>query len=205
MGANNDEFSLPKTVVGVLLLIFGLACVALIVANLARDLSLWVFGQRVEAEVVELWAERTSDEDAEQHTFRYFVRYRFATPDGKVITGASGVNPVEWVGLGSAGRGSTGADYFDDSAVGPAAPVYQEGLHIPQEGMGGMQEGERISVVYFPLFPEHNRLDESRFVSLLACAYIPIVFLGVASLIFGWRLFRPALGHTREVLPIQTP
>ncbi len=198
MGTKSAEYSLPKTLVGTLLLVFGLACLAFIIINLARDLSLWVFGQRVEAEVVKLWAERTSDDDAEQHTFRYFVRYQFATPDGKVITGSSGVNPVEWVGLGSSGRGSTGADYFDDSAVGPAAPVYQEGLHIPQDGIGGMREGERIAVVYFPPFPQHNRLDESRFIAMLACTYVPLVILGVVSLVFGWRLFRPALGGSRE-------
>ncbi len=204
MGMHSLEYSLPKTMVGVLLLILGVACLAFIVVNMARDLSLWVFGQQVEASVVNLWAERTSDEDADQHTFRYFVRYQFVTPDGETITGTSGVNPVEWVGLGSVGRGKTSADYFDDSSIGPAAPVYQEGLHIPQEGIGGLQEGGTIAVVYFPLIPQHNRLDESRFVTMLACTYVPIVLVGVASLIAGWRLFRPVIGHIREDSPQTT-
>ena len=35
----------------------------------------------------------------------------------------------------------------------------------------------------------------------LATGVVVLVILGVVSLVFGWRLFRPALGHIRKDSP----
>jgi len=57
---------------------------------------------------------------------------------------------------------------------------------------GALGEGGPVTVVYFPLFPAHNRLEEGRFVPLLACAYLPLFALAWALLGGGWYLWRPA-------------
>ncbi|MFN2292400.1 MAG: DUF3592 domain-containing protein, partial [Anaerolineae bacterium] len=40
---------------------------------------------------------------------------------------------------------------------------------------GALQEGGPVRIVYFPLVPSHSRLEESRFLPALACAYVPLV------------------------------
>lgn len=145
--------SVGKTVVGGLLLILGLLCFGLLIYGLVTDLSLWVLGRRTVAEVVDLWVERTSESDAQELTFEYFVSYRFSTPGGKVTNSSSRLDVREW---------------------------------------GALELGGDVMVVYFPLFPQHNRVDESRFVPMLACAYVPLLVVAWASLGAGWYLLRPA-------------
>jgi hypothetical protein len=149
--------SLVKTVSGGLLLILGLLCLGLLIYSLVTDLSLWVLGRRTEAEVLDLWVERTSESDAQELTFEYFASYRFSTPGGKVITSSSRLDVREW---------------------------------------GALEMGGDVVVVYFPLYPQHNRVDESRFVPVLACAYLPLIVVAWASLGVGWYLLRPTRVHT---------
>lgn len=144
--------SFGRTLGGVLLLVLGILLLAWMLYSWARDLSIWVLGQPVEAEVVELWVERTSDNVEGDITFRYFVRYRFQSPSGEVFIRTSAVDVREW---------------------------------------GSLSEGGTVDVVYFPLYPQHSRLDEARFVSLLGCAYIPFTVVALASLMGGWYLLRP--------------
>ncbi len=61
------------------------------------------------------------------------------------------------------------------------------------EWAGGYEEGGRVGVVYFPPYPKHNRLDDSRFVPALACSYVPAILVAVALVVAGWQLFRPAI------------
>lgn len=61
---------------------------------------------------------------------------------------------------------------------------------------GALYEGGPVSVVYFPLYPAHNRLDDSRFVSLLACAYLPLMVASWTALGVGLYLIQP--GGVRE-------
>lgn len=149
--------SIGKTVGGVLLLVLGLLCLGFLVYGLVTDLSIWVLGRRTTAEVVELWVERTSEDDAQEMTFEYFASYRFATPGGKTVTSSSRLDAREWSAL---------------------------------------EEGGNVSVVYFPPYPQHNRVDEARFVPMLACAYLPLVVVAWASLGVGWYLLRPTRIHT---------
>ncbi|MGD9316708.1 MAG: DUF3592 domain-containing protein [Anaerolineae bacterium] len=149
--------SLGKTVAGGLLLILGLLCLGLLIYSLVTDLSLWVLGRRTVAEVVDLWVERTSESDAQELTFEYFVSYRFSTPEGKVTNNSLRLDVREW---------------------------------------GALELGGDVMVTYFPLFPQHNRVDESRFVPVLACAYVPLMVATWASLGVGWYLLRPARVQT---------
>jgi hypothetical protein len=52
----------------------------------------------------------------------------------------------------------------------------------------GMWEGLLIDVVYFPLFPQLNRLDDSRWILFLSCTYIPLIVVGVIGLRVGWYM-----------------
>jgi hypothetical protein len=61
--------------------------------------------------------------------------------------------------------------------------------------LGGMEwsalgVGSPVDIAYFPLYPAHNRLDDTRFVLLLAITYVPIVFLTWAGLTLGCYLLR---------------
>lgn len=144
--------SVGKTVAGVLLLILGLLCLVFLIYSLVMDLSIWVLGRRTIAEVVDLWVERTSEDDAQELTFEYLATYRFAAPGGKTITSSSRLDVREW---------------------------------------GALEEGGDVSVVYFPPIPQHNRVDEARFVPMLACGYLPLLVIAWASLGVGWYMLRP--------------
>jgi hypothetical protein len=61
---------------------------------------------------------------------------------------------------------------------------------------GSLEKGGDVSVVYFPPIPRHNRVDEARFVPMLACAYLPLVVVAWASLGVGWYMLRPTRVHT---------
>jgi hypothetical protein len=149
--------SIGRKIAGVLLLILGLLCLGLLVYGLVTDLSIWVLGRRTVAEVVDLWVERTSESDAQEITFEYFVRYRFSTTGGRTLTSSSRLDAREWSSL---------------------------------------ENGGDLSVVYFPLYPQHNRVDEARFVPMLACAYLPLLVVTWASLGVGWYLLRPTRVNT---------
>lgn len=151
MNAHPKERALGRTVVGVLVLVFGLVCLTLLVVNLARDLSLWVLGRRVTAQVVDSRYEMIDVADGAEFTARYFITYEFTTPAGKVVTGTSQLGGMEW------------------SALGVGSPV---------------------DIVYFPLYPSHSRLDDTRFILLLAITYLPLIFLTWAGLTLGCYLLR---------------
>jgi hypothetical protein len=170
-----------KRGLGGLLLILGLALLAFLLFALGKDLSLWVFGETASAQVVDRWAEPTNAGEQEELSFDYYVRYRFTTPGGKVIFTTKTVAAQEWVGVGHSSRGQGATDFYTGEEVGASAPVYQEQAHLSEFSEGGLMSAEEVRVVYFPLFPAHNRLEESRFVPLLACTYVP--FLAVAGLL----------------------
>ena len=181
----------PKTLFGGFVFACGLICLIVTVVYLVGDVSLWVFGRHITAEAEALWAEQVGERDAGELSFQYFIRYQFTTPRGRVITGTSRAAAGEWAGLGISGQPHAVDDPFGGQ-VAPGAPVYQEQSHIPPEsGMGGLEQGSPVDVVYFPLYPNHNRLDESRFMPLLACSYVPLIMLSLAGLAAG-RYLLPA-------------
>jgi hypothetical protein len=192
-----EEHPFARRVLGLLVLAAGLVCLALVLYSLVRDGSLWLFGRKTRATVVESWAEQTSEEGASEVTFDYFVRYQFETDRGQVVTSTSRVGAGEWIGVGYGQQASVRHDVIDGRSQDAAAPaVFQNQKHITEDTSGGLEEGTGMDIVYFPLYPAHNRLDESRFVSLLACAYLPFVVVGAVATAVGWRLFRRSSGDT---------
>lgn len=176
-----EDYPSLKRGLGLLSLIVGVLLLGFLLFALAKDLSLWLFGETITAQVVDRWAEATNAGEQEDLTFNYYVRYRFTTPAGRVIVTTKTVAAQEWVGVGHSSRGQGAADFYSDEEVGAAAPVYQEQAHLSEFSEGGLMSASEVGVVYFPLFPAHNRLEESRFLPLLACTYVP--FLAVAGLL----------------------
>jgi hypothetical protein len=156
--------------------------------ELGQDLALWLFGERVEAAVVDRWALPLGEDGQGELSFRYYVQYRFETPAGQVYTRTTTIGSQEWAGGGYAGSSKPRVDFYDQEAVGPAAPVYQEQKHLIEFAGGALAVEERVPVVYFRLYPQHNRLDQSRFIPAFACAYVPLVVAAVGGLLMAWRL-----------------
>lgn len=194
-----EEHPLVRRLLGFLILAAGLICIAIVTISLIRDGSLWLFGKKTSAYVVESWAEQTSPEGASEVTFDYFIRYEFETERGKVMTASSRVAAGEWVGVGYGQQASVRHDAIDGRSQDAAAPaVFQNQKHITEDTAGGLTEGAAIDIVYFPLYPAHNRLDESRFVSLLACAYLPFIVVGVIATVVGLRMVGREAGQAEQ-------
>jgi hypothetical protein len=192
-GAMRDMSSLEdypslKRGMGMVLLILGVGVLGFLLFALAKDLSLWIFGVSTTAQVVDQWAEATNAGEQQELRFRYYVRYRFVTPNGRVVVSTKTVAVQEWAGVGHGSRGQAGVDFYTGEAKGPAAPVYQEQEHLSEWAAGGLMGAAKVDVVYFPLYPAHNRLEESRFVPLLACTYVPFLALASLALLAGRRL-----------------
>jgi hypothetical protein len=150
----------------------GLALLAFVALNLAQDASLWVLGRRAEAQVVDAWIEQDAEERAEAPAYRWFIRYQFQTPGGRIVAGVSRISAQELAALGH---------------TAPVDVVYA-GEDSPRGGGAAIEDGGRVDVVYLPAYPSHNRLDESRLVPVLACAYVPLILLGCAGLAIGRSL-----------------
>jgi hypothetical protein len=179
-----------KKGLGALLLVVSVALIGFLLFALGQDLSLWVFGQSTTGQVIDSWAEAMNEGEQEELYFRYFVHYRFSTPKGQVIVSTKPVSAQEWVGVGHGGRGQGGADFYSGEAVGASAPVYQEQEHLSEFTEGGLLDAPEVAVVYFPLYPAHNRLEESRYVPLLACTYMPLLVVAGMSFVAARHLLR---------------
>jgi hypothetical protein len=146
-----------------MLLLVGLAAAAFVFGSLAADLSLWLLGRRTAATVVDQWAERVGEQEEGELTFRYFVRYEFTAPGGRVITKTSPLSVLEW---------------------------------------GAMETGGTVSVIYFPLYPSHTRLEEARFIPILLCSYLPLALVGWVGIRGGWDLIRSVFSVPQEGYPL---
>jgi hypothetical protein len=164
-----------KRLLGLLVLAAGVTVLAFVAFNFVQDASLWILGRRAQAQVVDVWIEQNAGE-REAPTFRWFIRYQFTTLNGRLVTGVSRVSAAELAALGH--TGSVDVVYSEEEAA------HRNEVAIDDAGW--------VNVVYFPPYPVHNRLDESRFVPVLACAYVPLILLGGASL----KLARSLLQNT---------
>ncbi len=75
--------------------------------------------------------------------------------------------------------------------ITPSGTVIVDSTRLDVRSWGALREGGPIEVVYFPPYPAYNRLEESRFVPILACAYVPFFIVAWAALGVGWYLVRP--------------
>jgi hypothetical protein len=185
-----DDYPFVRMLLAVLLLLLAAAFSLFVFVELGQDLALWLFGERVEATVVDRWVQPLGEDGDGELDFRYYVQYRFATAAGQIFTRTATVGALEWAGGGYAGSSKARVDFYDQEAVGPAAPVYQEQKHLIEFGGGALAVEEQVPVVYFRLYPQHNRLDQSRFIPAFACAYVPLVAAAVGALVAAWRLLR---------------
>jgi hypothetical protein len=79
----------------------------------------------------------------------------------------------------------------------PSGEIFVGSSTVAGLEWGALSIGGPIDIVYFALYPAHSRLDESRFVSVLACAYVPLLTLTWVCLAIGWYLLDPRRGKDR--------
>ncbi|MDY0018868.1 MAG: hypothetical protein RBT47_02595 [Anaerolineae bacterium] len=179
-----------KIVFGALLLIIGLGAAAFMLANLAEDLSLWIFGRKTTGYVTDQIAECAGAEEGEgEMTCEYFIQYEFLTSSGEVITRTASVAAQEWGGVA---KGNPRWPSQKPEGFSPATGVYQEQEQVPQTTMGGAEQGSPVAVIYFPPYPQHNRLDDTRYILILLLSYLPFAVIGGGALWGGWHLLKPA-------------
>lgn len=53
---------------------------------------------------------------------------------------------------------------------------------------GGFVEGDPIPIIYSSLNPKNNRVDDSRFLPLMLCSYIPFIFIVWFCLTTGYNI-----------------
>lgn len=75
----------------------------------------------------------------------------------------------------------------------PNAQVITRTSIIGVREWSALEIGGPVAVTYFPLYPAHSRVDQSRFVPVLACAYIPLAIMSWAGLKAGWYVLGSAL------------
>ncbi len=168
--------NIVRRVIGALFLLTGLAGMIFLACYLSRDLTIWIFGRHTPAYVTEKWVERTEASTDEELEFNYFLEYVYRTHAGKVLTATKSVSVREWGGALPRLR-------VEDADK----PVWLGEKMLAQE--------EPVDVVYFPLYPAHNRIDDSRFVPLLLLSYVPLVGITLALLALGrfWLELDPHL------------
>lgn len=76
--------------------------------------------------------------------------------------------------------------YFEYEFVTEEGEKFTGISRVPGDEWGNYVEGSELAVVYSPLNPSNNRLDDSRFVPFFFCSYIPFI-------LFCWFAF--ALGR----------
>ncbi|MFC2023829.1 DUF3592 domain-containing protein [Chloroflexota bacterium] len=54
----------------------------------------------------------------------------------------------------------------------------------------GLTEGSPVSVIYFPLKPEHARLEDRRYAMVYLCGYLPFGLMGWVAMRAGWNVIR---------------
>lgn len=83
-------------VIGLLLLVITLPILLILLNYMFKDLSIWLLGHRINAEVTEVGLHRTSDAEESELEFNYYVNYQFALKNGTIVTGTSKVGVMEW-------------------------------------------------------------------------------------------------------------
>lgn len=158
-----------KRIVGAVLLLLGLAGAGFLAYYLGRDLAIWVLGRHTPAYVTEKWVERTEASIEETLEFQYYLEYVFETRWGTVVTTTKPVSVKEWGGALPRAR---------------KAPIETPSFVKDQT----LAQEQPIDVVYFLLYPKHNRIDDSRYVPLLLFTYVPVVGITLALLALGRHL-----------------
>ncbi len=146
-----QDIKLDRTLLGVLLLAFGLILAVAMAIYLVNDLTIWVLGKTVVGEVIQMDYVEAGQNSIGEPLFDYLVVYEFTASNGRSFVGTSSVSATEWSGLG---------------------------------------EGALVLIGYFPLYPRHNRLDNTQFIPVYAVAYGMVTILSAAGVIGGWSILK---------------
>jgi len=62
----------------------------------------------------------------------------------------------------------------------------------------GLGAGREVLITYSPLDPSNSRIDDSRYMPILLCSYIPFFILCWLGLMSGWRLLDLQLKNAEQ-------
>jgi hypothetical protein len=127
-----------------------------------------------------IYVERIDDGSTSEMQFEYYVRYRFSTPDGKIYTRSNSLSAQEWSSLSIASADS---------------PDISQLQNLPPHTTYDMLAKGLVEVVYFPLYPQHSRLAEGRYVLFLVCLYVPFLVLIWGGFKITHYLLEPLANH----------
>jgi len=174
-----------RKTLGSCILLTGLALAGVLSYYRVNDLSLWFFGRHTTGWVIDLWMEAIGDPQSQEKQFQYFARYQFVAGDDRLLTGESRLGAMEWSGLMPA--------------------VVLDAAHANQTIGEQMPRDSCVKVVYFPLYPQHNRIAQDRLIPVLACAYLPLLGLCWACFMVGAYLVeKPLIKATKYTELIHT-
>lgn len=81
------------------------------------------------------------------------------------------------------------ADYYlSYRFTAPEGEIISGSTRLAAEEWSAYVEGDEIAIVFSPIDTSNNRVDDSRFVPLLICAYIPFIFAIWFCLSTGWKI-----------------
>lgn len=72
--------------------------------------------------------------------------------------------------------------------IGPNGETITGNSSLAAQEWSALSAGQEVEVVYSPLDPSNNRIDDSRYLSILLCSYVPIIFLCWLLLYAGWNI-----------------
>lgn len=159
------NIQINQTLLGIVLLVFGLILAIALAFYLANDLTIWVFGKTVVGEVIQMDYVEVGQNQQGEPLFDYLIVYEFQAASGRSFVGTSPVSATEWGTLG---------------------------------------EGSPVLIGYFPLYPRHNRLDNTQYIPVYAVAYVVVGTLSAAGLIGGWSILKATHGGGKEPFWTQT-
>lgn len=70
----------------------------------------------------------------------------------------------------------------------PDGEVFTNTSSVSGNEWSGLGAGSEVLVAYSPFDPSNNRIDDSRYMPILICSYIPFLILCWLGLMSGWRL-----------------
>jgi hypothetical protein len=66
-------------------------------------------------------------------------------------------------------------------------------MTLPVTEWSTLSKGGRVKITYFPPYPVHNRIEEARYMPVLACAYVPLLVACAAGLAASWHLLETGI------------
>lgn len=71
---------------------------------------------------------------------------------------------------------------------GPEGEEFTGSSRLGAQEWMGLSPGTEVIVMYSSLNPENNRIDDSRFMPMLLCSYVPFVIIAWFLVVNGWKI-----------------